>query len=412
MSKRSITLFREFMAATTNHWTFLPVVFVFAGIFEISPIGLFTWCLIGILPVLLYVAREIIQSFILQVCFLPIVFGLMFFLPVEQDVLKGVLFFIAFVYIMLSVFMSIRQTHFSKILPPFIAMGIHVITNLIIFPRMEFYRYPFILYLSMIITFISFFFAFYVDQYLIFVGRNEETSNSMPRDKIFNSGMRLSLYYLGIGTVILFFISSFAISDEFIHEFWRKLKGKLREAIKYLISLLSKQERDTHLSDGADSLHMNFPDIEQKPPSLFWQIMEIFLFALVILLLVAVFLYLLYKIYLFIRRLIPQKIAYEAEEEVESIDKHEALSPKKKVMLDEEDDGLQSIRLKIRKLYRRKALSSGLTNEVLIFSTAREVADELHNPVLPAIYEKARYSQEPCDKEDLKRLQESFRNHK
>lgn len=411
MSKRSAEFIRELMASLTNHWTFLPVVFVFAGIRELSPVGLITWCLIGFLPALLYLIREVVQSTLLQLCFFPILFGILVLLPLEPDIVKGCFYFFAFIYIMLSLLMTMKKNSHTKILPPFFAMGINLFTALFIFPHLEIYYYPFVLFLGMIITFITFFLAFYVDQYLIFITRNEETSNSLPKDKIFRSGMELSFYYLGIGAVILFLISSFALSDEFLGRFWGNVKNAFRKVIKYLLSLIKQKDRNTHVSDGAESFQTNFPPMEQHQ-SLFWQIMEVLLFALVVIILVAVLLYLLYKIFRFLKRFLPEKRIYEAEEEVENLDMHETIVPKRKTLWDAEEEGNRSIRQKIRRIYKQKARFTGWKTEDLAQSTAREVALELQNPVLSVIYEKARYTEEPCDKEDLKRLQDSFKARK
>ena len=409
MSKRSVMLLREFMTSQANHWIFLPLVLVFASVGNLSAPALLGWIIVSFFPLLLFVLREIVQSTILQLCCFPIFLGIITVLPIELDIIKGIYFFFSMVYILLSLFMTLRNNHMTKILPPFFSLGINFFTAVFLFPNKEIYHYPFILFVSMIFSVVFFFFAFYVDQYLIFVFRNEETSNSMPRDKILDSGMRLSGMYLGIGAIVLFIISAFALSDEFIHDFWRKVKMHLRNLIRYLLGLMKNQNSDgVMLSDKTGGMGLKLPEVADQAPSLFEKIMELLIFILAVLVLFAFLITIFLKIIKLLQRLFPKKSVILPDEEVENIDKHENIGRKKKVYRDEEDDPNLSIKLHIRKIYKKKALATEKSREELTFSTAREVGLLTKNPTLSCIYEKARYSNLACEKEDLKKLQKSF----
>ena len=156
------------------------------------------------------------------------------------------------------------------------------------------------------------------------------------------------------------------------------------------------------------------PDFHPGAPSLFWRIMEVLLFVLVVLILLALVAYLAFLIIRFIlRRLSVKRIGYEVEEEVEAIDIHESLGPKKlQEAMKNEKEGYLSPRQRIRRIYKRSAMDSEHTGQELPFMTARELALEERTPLLSAIYEKARYSLLPCDKEDVKKLQAALRKKK
>ena len=415
MSQKSITLVREFMAVTTNHWTFFPIVFIIAAVSELSGMALLGWVVTGFVPFFLAFLRVNTRSVLLQILCYPIFMGILTLFPIEPEILKGIYFFFITIYILLSVFQTItRSDKPTKIIPPFIFIGIHLFSALIIFPHREIYHYPFVLLIGMLIAGITFFLAFYMDQYLQFIMKNEGTSSSMPKQKIFRSGLVNSLYYLGIGTVLLLLISSFGISDYFLHGFWDKIKKGIRKLIHYISSLFSHNQDPTKLSNGLENAMNSQPDFLPGAPSLFWRIMEVLLFVLVVLILLALVAYLAFLIIRFIlRRLSIKRIGYEVEEEVEAIDIHESLGPKKlQEAMKNEKEGYLSPRQRIRRIYKRRAMDSEHTGQELPFMTARELALEERTPLLSAIYEKARYSLLPCDKEDVKKLQAALRKKK
>ena len=415
MSQKSITLVKEFMAVTTNHWTFFPIVFLIAAVSELSGMALLGWVFTGFVPFFLAFLRVNTRSVLLQILCYPISMGILTLFPIEPEILKGIYFFFITIYILLSVFQTItRSDKPTKIIPPFIFIGIHLFSALIIFPHREIYHYPFLLLMGMLIAGITFFLAFYMEQYLLFVTKNEGTSSSMPKQKIFRSGLMNSLYYLGIGTVLLLLISSFGISDYFLHAFWDKIKKGIRKLIHYISGLFSHDQDPAHLSDGLENAMNSQPDFQPGATSLFWRIMEVLLFVLVVLILLALAAYLAYLIIRFIlRHLSVKRIGYEVEEEVENLDIHESLGHKKTNPEEKpEKEGYLSPRQRIRRIYKRRALDSDHTGQELPFMTARELAEEDRTPLLAAIYEKARYSLLPCEKEDVKKLQSALRRKK
>lgn len=412
MSQRKITLAREFMAVMTNHWTFFPFVFVYAAVSELSGMAFLGWILAGFAPLFLALIRNTTQSILLQLCCYPIFMGVLAVLPIEPEMLKGIYFFFTTIYLLFSIYKTLTgKSGLTKILPPFVAMGIHFVCAFVIFPNMEIYHYPYFLLVGLILTGLFFFFAFYIDQYLSFVIKNEETSSSMPKSKIFCSGMKLSLAYLGLGSLFLFFVSVFGISDEFLHGFWGRVKELIRKFISFLASLFKPGDSDIHFYDGMGD-PSQFPPAVEGSTSLLWRILEVLLFYLVILILLAFFAYILYKIIVFFLQRLPQKELYEAEEEVEDLDIHESLDGKQSPFLtDSEKEGFLSPRQRIRRIFKQRAQRSNFLPGQLPFLTARDVASSQRNPALSHYYEKARYSPFEIEKEDVKALMKSFQKH-
>lgn len=412
MTQKRILMIREFLAATTNHWTFFPIVFLFAAISEMSGMALLGWILAGLAPFFLSFLRNYMQSILLQIMCYPIFMGILTLIPIEPEILKGIYFFFVTIYLLLSLFQTItNKGQMTKILPPFFTIGINLFAALIIFPHREVYHYPFFLLLGMVITAVSFFLAFYVDQYLLFVTKNEETSSSMPKQKIFRSGILYSFYYLGVGAGILLLISSFGISDEFLNGFWGKVKQAFRKFIQFLVNLFTKGERKVPISDGMHDPIAGTPDLTPAKTSLFWKLMEILLFFAVVMLILFVIAFLIFKFLRLLARLRPRKTLVEAEEEVEEIDVHENIGAKRKFFFDwEEDESLLSPRQRIRRIFRKRAQALERPHEELPYLTPGDVAEAEDNPLLASLYEKARYSQLPCEKEDVKALMRSLRS--
>ena len=412
MRQTSIQLLREYFATTANHFAFFPMVIMFAATSKPRPITLIGWILLGFLPFFLFIAREILQSFLLQIALLPLFAGLLYVLPIQPENLKFTYLFFAAVYLLISLFKSVkREFGATKCLPPFIPLGLNVILGIIAI-YVNHLKFSFYMHFAVIISVLASFLAFYLDQYLSFTIRNEETASNMPKKKIFKSGFSATTTFVGLLSIPLIVTSAFAVPDDFFRNLMHWIRVNLRILIRYIKGLFNEKERDTHIIDGAEMEQLQRLNLVENNTSLFWRVLEVIIFAVVLL----VFLYVMYKlilkIYHFITSFEKRKVVLEAEEETEDIDVREDLNVKLK---EDEDDkeGLLSPGRRIRHLYRKVALSTPRQPYTLYRMTAREFGQEENLPAdMALLYEKARYSSQTCTKEDLKQMQNACRRKK
>ena len=406
MSKVGIATLRECMVTQANHWAIFPALILFAGPQNVTGIVILAWVMLGFLPTLMFLARDVIQSFILQIALFPVMLGTLILLPIHPDILKAAMILIGVIYVVLSVFKTFKNdVTATKVFPPFVPLCINLVLSVIAYYTI---RTPitFTMHLSAIISITLSLLAYYVDRFFIFTVSNEKTSSNMPRSKMFQSGMLSAIKYLGVTSVIMIFIASFSVSDSFFGVIMKWINKGINWIATLLRKLFRVKERNTFLKDGADSEPLMRLSNEGPVTSPFWRLLEMVVFGVLIaVLFVGIFLFALKIIKLFMR-VQGKKIFTEAEETNELLDLHESIATKLPDFdPEEEDDSFLSPSQRIRRLYRRKALSTQREPELLYRMTAREFATEEKLPEIAGLYEKARYSLETCTKEDVKQMQ-------
>lgn len=412
MDRVKIALLRELLATQTNHWALFPAILLFAETTLISPYCIMGWILAGLLPVCLFFVREVLQSFLLQFLLLPVFLGVTYLLPFEPYLLKMIMLFLEVIYAGLSLMKSIKQDSMpTKFMPPFVPLVINFSLAIIAVYSTKM-RFTFFMHVSAILSILCALLLYYVDRYFVFTVSNEGTASNMPKRKIFRSGIKASLLYLGSISAVLFVIASFSISDEFFRTVMHVINGWIKTFFSFLSSLFPEKERDTHVIDGGELEPFTRPEFGETHTSIFWRILEVIVFVVVIAIIVAFFANLIIKILKLLFSVRRKKILIEAEEETEILDQRERLSQTLAPLQEEEDDPRLSPNWRIRRFYRRRALSSGKEPSLLYRMTAREFAQQEGSTDLASLYEKARYSLMPCTKEDVKLMQLACRRKK
>ncbi|MBP5281104.1 MAG: hypothetical protein J6Z22_01250 [Lachnospiraceae bacterium] len=404
---------RELLASQANHWAIFPALILFVESSYLSGTVIFAWVFLGFLPVCTFIARELVESFLLQVLMFPIFVGVLVLLPIEPLNLKAAMIFVGIVYTILSLWKSAKQRNAAThAFPPFVPLMINLVLC-IIAVYVSNARFTFLMHVSAIISIIMSLLTFYVDRFYIFTVSNEGTSSSMPRKKIFRSGFSSSVFYLGITSLVLLFIASFSVSDEFFRVVINFLQKSFGRMIRKFLDLFPHRDKVDMIKDGAEMEPFTMETLPDKETPFFMRILEVITFAFVVSVILLLIASLIYNLVKWLLGKKPVKKVEEAEEESEAIDLHESISSKAPRAYEEEgDDSLLSPAMKIRKLYRKRALASNFERERLFRMTAREFAADESLPEMPAIYEKARYSKETCTKEDLKEMQLACRRKK
>lgn len=408
MRRPKTILLREFFAAMTNHWTIFLFVLFFPEISSITGPELICWILLGTFPVVLFVARALVQSFLLMLASFVVYFGIISVFPMDSAYFKSYYQMTAIFYLAMSTIRFFRRKgNFSYPIHPVFPMAVNFIFAMIALVTTHTYV-AFYGYLSVVISSMTYFMAFYVDQYFHFTSINDETSSNMPEKKILITGMGAATKYLSILILPLTIIVSTTISDEFFHGILNKFNEIARIVLRFLFKVLFREKVNELASDGTESeLTDNF-FLTPSSPSIFWQILEKIIFALAILAVVFFLIRIGIKIFKFLFAAFKKHPYVVSEEEEEILDVREKIDLEK-VVSDDDGDQNDSITVRIRKLYRKKALASALSSSELYRTTAREFSAMEKNPDLADIYEKARYSTVSCTKEDLKQMQLAYR---
>ena len=411
MNQFKLYAYNEFFSTQANHWALFSLVLLVSEATEVSGMAFFAWILTGLLPAVLFFFREYLKNVVLQVVAFFGFVGCIYLLRNIPEMFKACMLFLGLLYFFLSIFKSTKNNVApTKPFPPFVPLIINFFMFMvaIILTRANL---RFVMHFSAILSILFSFFAFYLDQLYRFTVANFETSSNLPQEKIFRSGMLTALCYLGVVSAIMLFIASFAISDNFFRNLFAAFKEKVKQLIAYIRSLIEKEEFPSQIQDGlGDGDLLRMENMEPSKLDFLWKILEGFITVLVIVAIASILAYIAYKIYKWYASLNFSKkdVSYFEEEEV--IDVHENLSGGSVLKKDlEEDDSFLSPTQRIRRLYRKKALSSAKDSSVLFRMTAREFAVDERIDQMAPIYEKARYSQDVCTKEDVREMQVACR---
>lgn len=404
---------REFFASQANHWFFFVAVLFFFGEWSVRPTAwdILAWVFLGFLPLVLYLVRWKKRGFLTVLLCHLLAIAAVFFLPLSFFGLRILYLVFAMGYVLVSVLHVLQpQETPVRIVPPYVSMGLcFLVPFLLSFQRKELYVFPYCL--VMILQAGMYFLAFFTDKYLLFTKLNTGTASSMPKREIFASGIRSASVFVLSVSGLLFLISLMTVPKEWYQRFQDWVRARLKDLFRFLFGWISLLKQDSvpgqEYSDG-------IPGAAQLPvraeTAVVWVILEKVFIVLMVIGLIVFAVYMLVRIlrHLRNRRTVPKTDEVLPEER----DIREKLFSEPVKTRSEQEENWLSPRQRIRRLYKRKLVESGDENIRLLSLTAREFALAQDNPPLGEIYEKARYSQEPCDKQDVKRMQLACRRKK
>ena len=411
MKRLKIITLRELFAALTNHWTIFIFVLFFSEISSVSGSELLCWIILSLCPLILFISREIVQSFLLMLVTFVIYFCIISFFPMDSEFFRSFYQMTNIFYLCMSCLRFFRKkgSFTYPIHPVFPICANFLLATLALITRHSYV--PFYSYLSVMISSLSYFLALYLDQFIHFASTNDETSSNMPEKKILSAGFSAAIKYLSLLILPLTMIVTTTISDDFFIRFFSKLHQLFRTIFRFFASFIVDRKEDIPSIDGTNSEHLENFFLPEARSSLLAQISEKIAFALAIFILFVFAIRLILKIYKWIYASF-HKHSYIASEEEKIIDLREKIEIDKTHYEDDADHQNLSYAFRIRKLYKKKANNSTLSSSELYRMTAREFSETENSPQMAYVYEKARYSVIPCTKDDLKQMQDACRRKK
>ncbi len=404
---------REFFASQANHWFFFVAVLFFSAEWNFQPGAgdILAWVFLGFLPPALYLVRRKKKRFLTVLLCHILAIAAVLLLPLSFFGLRILYLVFAMGYVLVSVLHYLQPKEMpTRIVPPYVSMVLcFLVPFFLSFQREKLYVFPYCL--VMILQAGMYFLAFFTDKFLVFTSLNTGTASSMPKREIFASGIRSAFIFVLSVSGLLFLISLLTVPKEWFQRFQDWVREGLRELFQFLFGWIGRLQRDSspkqEFSDGISGA-AQLP--AQAETAVVWLILEKVFILLMVIGLIAFTVYVLVRI---LRQLRGITVVSKPEEDLpEEKDIHEKLLAEPVRIASAQEEGWLSPRQKIRRLYKKKLLESGDENVRLISLTAREFALAQDNPMLGEIYEKARYSQEPCDKQDVRRMHLACRRKK
>lgn len=467
MKRNGIAFFQEMLVTQVNNLILYPLtmtlVTLFGGLFAPIRPSLTVWLLCGMLPLLFYWARLRLNRVLPFLAVHLAVPGGLFALMLVHDRLPGglvqswdnpincaasLLTVTGFAVYSLKLRLY-EQVLASSMLPMPLAVGLTAAT-LYLQHYMEFQEWDGYYKLALILVLGLYFLQYFVKEYLNFLVVNASSTGVLPEKEIFHSGLLFALAYTLLGMLILMATSQYT---------WLKaILSVIRQAVytllRFLSGLFPRGESSTpeivvteHVAGGGYELP------EPGETALIWQILEMVAFIAVLL----GVLFLLFKAFIklvsYVKDVMSKDVKIRADDfsGVQDIrEKCEATKRQKGTAKERHFFGFLTPGERIRRIYKKKAASyeplhlgqetagkepdkTAFRNpyrpERVGFYTARELEQEMKqntargmeqiadcdtgqkNPAasFAAIYEKARYSEETCTVQDVKRMKELCR---
>ena len=242
-----------------------------------------------------------------------------------------------------------------------------------------------------------------MDEFIVLQGFSTEVDEKGIR------GMhtRLSLVYTGALGAVLCLFGLFGIEG-----LWQKIMGWLKLFVSYLLSFLPRteqapQEEKTEIQEELGNMFQGMP--EEQEPSVFMQMLgEVFRIAFTILIIVAIIAGIIYVARFIYRHFYHKQQVLRSDKIVETLTVGERMVKERKVRT--YDKGEQNSSKKIRKLYKKNMKRLGakriagfsyMSPEEQVKLLRDKGLDEDIVRKIKCLYEKARYSSEKVEDEEV-----------
>lgn len=417
MSRNTVINLREFVVTQMNHWVLFPLFLMLAGLLQSLGLygtpNIFVWLAMGILPFAFYFFRMKLHGFWLLVMghlAAIIVFGYLAGNFTGSDNFLYLLFCVGYGIYSLYIRMNKRDFQDMEFFMP-LAVAFSFIASLVVH-RVGYPSWDVYFICALILVFGHYFFCSYLNNYINFINLNENTTGHIPEREIFVSGSLLVLFF----TVGSMFLLLFVSGVEWLQSILNILQEMCLTVLRFLFSLIPIKESvrtPQAVPDAPEPVMGDNLELPLESSFFLWDV----LFYIVA---VAVFCGILFSIFLLLKRLIrfiKSRMAYKIDNSVITVGHVSDVREKCDIKGDMQRKGAGKTSFwkslspeeRIRKIYKKHILMMGQTNPGLL--TAREWGVLLEETDMSDIYEKARYSNEICTLEDLRRMKEAVKNH-
>lgn len=430
MKLKRLEYVNEFLIEQMNHWLFFSLALTVTGFsrqmgeFRMAPFFLL-WVLCSFFPTAFFGVRKkgydakfpFYKQILLHLIFvLPA-----FLIPVQgRRIDRSICVVCALLYMLTSLRHCLKKnTVFSSplqlqaaILIVCVAYFFHYALQNDISLRSTYWEESCIF--SLIFSLGLFFIIMYIQQYMRFLNVNSSSTGYIPESDIFHSGLGLVCVYTAIGILLMVFVS---------HVSWFQGTGEMmRNAflrfLRWILSFLPKgSEGDEFITKQESGAPFGeLPVLERQETFWLWKILQYVFVAIV----AGLALYLLFKgisklisllqMRFFFRKRTNQMQETEVSDVREFCDTTEKHTKRRRRHF-----GILSNGDKVRRLYRRKLLSSEDRMTVqdrkkLALYTAREWEKKLAVKGMAEIYETARYSEREISDEDVRCMKAACKN--
>lgn len=414
-----ISLLRELLVTQMNHWVLFPIYSILAVVLgDITGTGkphMLLWLVLGIAPFSLYLGRCKLKKFRSLFALHFCVVLIMFLLPAENIVFRIFYGLIGIGYAVCSCYLwsATANRQDVKVYPLLTVLSYVICLYALHIQGHTEWDTAYVILLILVLG--IYFVIYYIEQYQNFLTVNNSSAGHIPASEMFRSGMGLVLGYTGIGTVALILFSN----REWLRRILNIFKKLIISFLNLILSLFPDTAEDIAEEIPEETLEVvgDASGIFAEETFWFWEVLEyVIMFAVLVLLIFA-----LIKLALFLTRFIKEKLkGFSADKSKTPEEEVFDVREKCDIVKNQKNRNRRfpflnlSPTERIRSYYKKRILSSRSdfpqgSEDKLNLYTARESSKILEREKLADIYEKARYSNQECDSEDVRRMKEACR---
>ena len=412
MKQEKIIVWSDILATQMNHWTLFSIAAMASIIAGVTTPPVALWLFSGLVPVFFFFIRRYTNTFAVMALSHTICLALFFFLPFPNFPTK-VMFCLYGIGLFINSFIIRLRTkeRLDEAISPPVAVGIIAVSLFALYyqerPGFDVY------YIAMAaIYFIGYYIRYYLQHYLYFMTVNANSTGYIPHREVFASGLRLTGIFSFFAVILLILFSDIGWLSE--------LAGQLKNGIiwlrehgvfAWLASLFEEEyEPITNQGNNSEPLSSGFMPLEMGEPGLFWVALEKVTMTVVPIVIACLLCFALFQFIKMVKEIFRKKRMLAEETDGESIrDIRETYEVKKEKGKQKDLFAFLSPAERIRRIYKqriwtkRTVLAAKGNVHPLHTYTARECGLLLSENELAAVYEKARYSNAKCTRDDVKR---------
>ncbi len=410
MKKERIIFISELLVTQMTHWVLFLLVVTVLGLVGAKEPVLWKWILCSLVPFLLFLVRRYTNHFIVFMGSHFLLIAGLWLLP-YGDLAERIAFYVCVIgYVVYSFYLRIRtEDRLDGVPNPIAAVGIVAAARLLQHYQgiAEWEKY----YVAPVVLFLCFYFIqLYLEQYQHFLVVNESSNGHIPEKAMFRSGLSLvSLFSVGV-SVLLLLTSDIG---------WvGRIATVLKNILVWILRLLFRggddvaEEEILPQETTSRGEEQGMLTVEETEPALFWVIMEKLVMIAMAVALAALIVWGVYSLIKFLHDRFQGRILFDQEEAENVTDVREKCEVERHQKEKRSFFGFLSTKERIRRIYKKEVwagrwqLVKDGSPDVLRRLTAKECGDGLERKKLAQVYEKARYSQEECTVEDIRRAKE------
>lgn len=420
MNRNAVKYLQEFVIIQMNHWVLFPLFLMpmaqFRNIGLSGEPNIWFWTAMGFLPLCFYLLRKHLKHLgLVMLGHLAVMFVFISLANALVQSGRSVYLFFGVGYGVYSLYVRLNRSDVQDIDFPIFLMGGFFLISCFFTRYLGCLSWDSYYIFTLVFVIGLYFMKSYLDNYLSFLLLNENSAGHIPEREMFASGSVLALLFTVGSMAILLLLSNLRWLQGILY----LLRVIFLAALRFLFSLfpLEMSETQPEQAQSGTITKKVQEQLEASEPSLFWDI----LFGTITVILLC---FLLYRLFVVIKRFIlfvKSRIYQENDSPVRTVGYLSDIREKCTAKDLQRGFGLKKLsflqvlnpRERIRNLYKKHILQAkladGSDNSAWELFTAREWGTILEEPDMPDIYEKARYSEEICTAEDVKRMKTALR---